>query len=254
MITYEKYNLTQKNAYTAYSTDNLNWDTHFHRAVECAVILDGEINCTVDKEKYFLKKNKAVLIMPNQLHSFKTETNSRVLIIRFIPELTGVFYNAYRDKIPCTSVFDIEILPSFYQKILQPDNILITKALLYFICGCFTAQVETWTDNSKTEDWLLHKLIKYTEENYKNCSLRKAAAELGYDYAYISKYFLRHTGISFVQYLNNCKITRACELIKNTDMSMTQISGECGYETIRSFNRNFLKYMRTTPTQYRKSL
>ncbi|MBP8313173.1 helix-turn-helix domain-containing protein, partial [Clostridium neonatale] len=49
-------------------------------------------------------------------------------------------------------------------------------------------------------------------------------------------------------------ISYAIHLLKNTDLSITDISFSCGYSSIRSFNRNFLKIVNTTPKNYKNNL
>lgn len=134
----------------------------------------------------------------------------------------------------------------------QPENVYELKGIIYSLLGDFCRSNREWS-NSAIEKNIVYQLIMYIEENFKDsCSLKDAAKKLKYDYSYISKEFLRITGITFVEYLNNCRINHACYLLENSDLPITQIAFECGYSTLRTFNRNFLKYTNTTPIKYLK--
>ena len=61
-----------------------------------------------------------------------------------------------------------------------------------------------------------------------------------------------HTALSYVTYLNGMRITKACRLLENTMMSVSEICYECGFNNKSNFNRIFFKAKKMTPTDYRK--
>lgn len=54
-------------------------------------------------------------------------------------------------------------------------------------------------------------------------------------------------------YLTLLRIERAKELLRETDLSVKEISGAVGYFDVPGFVRRFKKYIGTTPAQYRKN-
>ena len=86
-----------------------------------------------------------------------------------------------------------------------------------------------------------------------DCSLKKLAEKTGYDYAYLSRIFRKIVGISYNSYVNHCRLNHACYLMVNTDFPIIQCALESGYESVRSFNRNFKAYLGITPTEYREN-
>lgn len=230
---------------------DLNFEEHFHRVYEFVVVCEGEIDFCIDKKDYRLSRGDAVLIMPNQFHSVSTEKHSNVLMLRFMPDFAGVFYTTYFGKIPDSNKFRMpEALEPHFSR---PQNIYDQKSRVYEICGAFCRQIKSWRDAAKEND-LLVKALMYIEENFKSgCTVRSAAAALGYEYTYFSKFFLKNTGITFTDYLNDCRIKYACHLISSTNHTIAYIAHECGYSTLRTFNRNFQKHTGTTPMLYKSS-
>jgi AraC-like DNA-binding protein len=53
--------------------------------------------------------------------------------------------------------------------------------------------------------------------------------------------------MTFTQYLNTIKIAAAIEKLRKNEMSITKIALECGFNTIRNFNRVFKKFTGYTP-------
>ena len=119
------------------------------------------------------------------------------------------------------------------------------------ICGEFNKNA-TYTEKSSKSDNLLNLLFTFVDENRNGkCSLKDVAESTSYDYAYISKYFKRTVGISFCDYVNAYRLGDACYLLKNTSRPITDIALECGYTSLRSFNRNFKNSFKMTPKEYR---
>ena len=73
---------------------------------------------------------------------------------------------------------------------------------------------------------------------------------------HISKYYISHVmreklNVGFNEYVNSLRISNACVYLLKTDMSITEISDAVGFNSIRTFNRAFLKQMQISPSEYR---
>ena len=64
--------------------------------------------------------------------------------------------------------------------------------------------------------------------------------------------FVSCMGIHPNDYINQMRIKKACELLKKTNQSVTEISIKCGFCSSATFNRNFRKFMGTTPNEWKK--
>ena len=58
----------------------------------------------------------------------------------------------------------------------------------------------------------------------------------------------------FSDFLNFLRINRACTLLKTTSRSVTDIAFEVGYNTVKTFNRNFLKFRGMSPSAFRQEI
>ena len=83
------------------------------------------------------------------------------------------------------------------------------------------------------------KLLYDIDENAETYSFSRAVEFMNMSEAYFSRFFKRISGMTVSMYLNHIRVNRAIDLIKNTDLSMTEIAMNCGFETIRNFNRVF---------------
>ena len=67
----------------------------------------------------------------------------------------------------------------------------------------------------------------------------------------LSRIFRRHMGEKFSQYLKNVRLNHACELLKDTSLTIEKVVEECGLKDVSSFYQNFYSYVGMTPNQYR---
>ena len=70
---------------------------------------------------------------------------------------------------------------------------------------------------------------------------------------YVGRLFKRIQHDSPIHYLIQYRIEKACELLKNTTLSVLDISLEVGFTNVSYFIRQFKEYKKTTPLRYRKS-
>ncbi|CAM2154687.1 AraC-type DNA-binding protein [Pararobbsia alpina] len=68
-----------------------------------------------------------------------------------------------------------------------------------------------------------------------------------------SRYFRRHTGMTFVQYVNRLRIDLACELLTDSELSVTDICFKAGFNTLSNFNQRFLLTKGMAPSEFRRN-
>jgi AraC-like DNA-binding protein len=99
----------------------------------------------------------------------------------------------------------------------------------------------------------LERILAYIAANFdrSDLSCRKAAQVEGMRLSAFSRLFERHVKCSCVEYINHLRIYKACQLLMETDDRITSIGLLVGYDTLSTFNRNFMRLMRRTPSAFR---
>lgn len=96
--------------------------------------------------------------------------------------------------------------------------------------------------------------IRHIEQHYKeDLRLEDMAAIALMAPSYFSSVFKLMKGATFIEYLNDIRIRQTMELLLTTDLSITEISFQVGYNNIGHFNKMFKKVTGVTPSQYRKN-
>ncbi|HOJ09412.1 MAG TPA: response regulator [Clostridiales bacterium] len=100
---------------------------------------------------------------------------------------------------------------------------------------------------------LISDVINYIKDNYmKDITLYNLSTEFNINQSYLSQLFKNETGVNFVNYLMNYRISKACSLLLQTDMSINNIAQEVGYDDYLYFRKVFKKVNNMTPTEYRE--
>ena len=99
----------------------------------------------------------------------------------------------------------------------------------------------------------LKQILKYIENNYiHKITIADAALAVGLSQSHFMKYFKNAMGTSFIDYLNDYRLTMAARLLLASDASILTISEEVGYDNLSYFNRTFKRKYGMTPSSYRK--
>jgi two-component system response regulator YesN len=101
---------------------------------------------------------------------------------------------------------------------------------------------------------LMTNIKKYIDSNYMNqdLGLYKVSSQFNLSEGYFSHLFKEQTGINFTDYLEKVRMDKACELLKNKDLNINDISDMVGYNSAQSFRRAFKRITGVSPTALRK--
>ena len=99
----------------------------------------------------------------------------------------------------------------------------------------------------------LRRVITYVDQNYMHkLTLDGIARNVYLNKTYVSQLFTKQLGISFSNYLEGIRVKRACELLRGTELSVTEIAGATGYASQSYFSKVFKKRIGITPFEYRE--
>lgn len=96
------------------------------------------------------------------------------------------------------------------------------------------------------------KAVDYIHHNYTyEIRITDIAKFLCIDRTYLYKLFMTSLKTSPQQYLIQYRIQVSQKLLKETDLSVTEVAYSCGFKDASSFNKHFRKHLGTTPLKYR---
>lgn len=116
--------------------------------------------------------------------------------------------------------------------------------------GALTPQ-EQDMDNSL----MIAPALNYIEDNYMQQFTMKDLADLcHWSPTHFRRVFHDIMGTSPLDFVNNTRITKSCNLLRSTELSILDISEMVGFHSISSYNRYFTKVMQMSPREFRKQM
>jgi AraC-like DNA-binding protein len=98
----------------------------------------------------------------------------------------------------------------------------------------------------------LRKAERYIYENYtRKISLKEIADASGLSAPYFSNIFKEEMGENLTNYLNRLRVEKASRLLTETEMSLSEIAGVCGFENQSWFSKIFKNFTGISPGKYR---
>lgn len=253
-MTYEKHHFGENNSISIYHPIDLVFDQHYHRSFELILVEEGQIELNVGDSTYLVTKRHSFLISPHQHHDIKSLPHSVLIIFIFSPELVEDFYQQSKNHVFSHPILKIptQLLNASKEILLTPSSTYKKKALLYNYIDRYLNNSNLVPKNN-INDTVIEDVRAYIEDNFTTpITLKNLSTELGYSYNYLSGLINKELNISFNELLNSYRINRANDLLKNTNLTITEIAYLSGFQNLRSFNRNFKLIQSISPTEYKQ--
>ena len=264
-ITYEKKAMELECRNHSSVSGHLQCMPHLHRELELVCMLDGESVAYADSRRCVLAPGDVFLAFPNQIHSYETYTDERFILFILKPELMPELSDIFQIGLPESPVVKGFLLDPAARTLLD----LLTNACSRkkngtpyvaslrrgYLLAFFSELLSHMSVNQLPvgDSGALRSIVSFCAKNYaENLSLSMLEERLHLNKYYISHLFSGKLGIRFNDYINSLRISEACRLLANSDASITEISERVGFNTLRTFNRAFIKQIGVSPSAYRR--
>ncbi len=160
---------------------------------------------------------------------------------------TPYLYFKVSDVLPIRNLVENLVWSLIYKEPNKRQINQNTMGLLFLLLLNYTERLEY----KNKDDELIINVLRYVEENYVNGSLTELAESLHYEFAWLSREIKSRTGKNYTQLVQERRLAQAEFLIKNSDIKISEIARQTGYDNISYFHRLFNKTYKMTPKKYR---
>lgn len=237
---------------------------HIHEFTELVYCREGELDITVAEHNYRLHPGDAALIAPLAVHSYNVASNRITGIIFIIdPAMYPALSESVSEYAPATPLaaaaamsgvarHALAVLSNICENMTDADTELKIIAWLGLALTELYTQLPLVRRTTVTSDTIA-RTIAFVQQNYQRpIALKDAAQAAGASANYLSTLFTRQLGISFHAYLNATRLNHALTLLKHADLSVTELCYDCGFSSLRTFNRLFQAAFHMTPLEMRR--
>jgi AraC-like DNA-binding protein len=246
---------------------------HWHEELELLYQLNGETDINIEGEKHCLLKKHLLVVNCSRVHSTYCHDSTEMFVCvhispkhmrKYIPDIDFYRIDCCPDKIP-DKIFPqyleicklMERLTRIYIEDVFAFNmeaegiILQILALLMRHFSTNIVPVEANKDILVKER--IHEVISFVDEHYsKQISLSDIAEHVGLEQKYFCRFFKKHMGVSFHQYLNETRLAHIYRDIISTNDPIKEIAERNGLINQKLFNHTFKELYGCKPSDVRK--
>ncbi|MCI5648372.1 MAG: AraC family transcriptional regulator [Fusicatenibacter sp.] len=251
---------------------------HWHKEVELLLILAGSASLYIGQKIYPISAGTFALIPSNAVHMVLGDENTefRFIAIVFHPDFLRSFGSdsiqekylspLFQWQFDCSPVLSND--PAFCDLILDITSAyqekadgyeLYIKACLLQLCFLLYQYAKDFQfQKQDSKDYrisFIKEMMLYLQEQYsETVTLSEMADHFHISKGHLCRFFKEMTNMSPIDYLNYYRIHKSSQLLRDTDLSISTVAGQAGFNNISYYNRTFRKYMHMTPGEYRKNL
>lgn len=236
---------------------NLQNLPHWHLEYELISVENGSADISCNNQFYELSKGSVFFVEAGSLHSVKGSEDSILSTVLADAALLPPILLKRRLTIP---LFPAERY-GFFARTEEIRAELKHQALGYewkaaslltsFFIDLFRTEATVpKTETPETATIAAYKhLLQEIDKNYSYITFSEAASIAGLSEAYFSRYFRKLSGMTFSHYLNTVRVEKAISMLRDVThpLPVTDIASQCGFDTIRHFNRVFKEITGSSP-------
>lgn len=231
--------------------------------IEIFIVTEGKIVHHIGNKQTVMKTGDAFIVFPKQYHkhsqyqNYESQHINLTCKVPFAKEFLKVLFN---DKNATCASQLIHLNSSYFETVLNFQKLILEsqneaywnvslKSFIIFVFSLFYVN----TDDNGMPDWLKSFIQKLNNINLSNdFKLSEIYKVSNYSQTTICREFKKYTGTTIVAYINDLRLTYACNLLKNTTFPLWKISNDVGFQSQAHFTRLFKEKYGITPLQYRK--
>lgn len=247
---------------------------HWHECIEILYMKDGRLETTIKNQTKILKKDDLILVNPRDLHSTRCLNECDYILLQipypmlknYIPEIDSIRFEI--PPFPESAIVGSKIC-QMKEIILEMSALVKEKPvgfhlkftsllfeMLYLLYHNFQVPADPDTKEKNTRNLeRLKPILEYVKKHYnEKILLNEISSYAGFTPEYFCRFFKRHMGITFVEYLNQYRFNCIYQDLCCTDTSLLLLLEQHGFTNYKLFRKMFYDIFGCTPGQIRKEL
>lgn len=244
----------------ASNQSNLQFPPHLHWMLELVLVLQGELTVTIGNTSQRLQAGDAGLVFPHVIHAYDTERESVSTLYLCHPLIAGAVAHTLTRERPVQVFFRADAMSARLRddlreltQLAEGEGSTLRRALFQLALVRLLEHTTLLPADETADETLLERAVRYITQHFREpVSLEILARTLHVNPFFMSKTFSAAMGMGLPAYVNSLRVEYAKELLHTTDLPITEIALESGFENLRSFNRNFHNITTQTPRAFRQ--
>ena len=248
---------------------------HYHDEYELVLIIKGKGKQFIGNHISDYSEGSLTFLGPNLPHFFRKEEPQAIggsLVIHFKEDFLGKSFITIPEMQKIKLLFErskmgIEFFGETRKTLIAKMNeMLELQDIERLICLLSVLSIladssefdllsspEISGQNNKDSD-RLNKVFNYIMTNFKEeIQLEEVAEIANMSYSGFCRYFKNRTKKNFSLFVNEIRIGYACKRLMESEISVSNICFESGFNNMTNFNEQFKKIVKCTPYQFQRN-
>lgn len=242
-----------------HSASNLNQPKDgraLHHRFVFIVALRGGATVCVDDRAVRLEENQGLVVFPFQFHHYTNpdDENLEWLFVTFDAQESAALERLRFRSIQLDDSL-MGMVEGLVETYLGQDN----ADLLIMRLGVLLGELRRLPEKSlshlpeSTVSGIVPHVNLFASKSDDPPSVEEIANSLGISVSHLRASFRASCGVSLGRHLRRLRVEGACQLLKQTSKSVSEIAELCNFNSVDSFSRCFRSTMGVSPLAYRKS-
>jgi len=266
--------------YKQISLDSLEFNWHYHPEFELMLMHNSKGKRFIGDSIAYYDYGDLFFIGPNLPHTWYAPSDNnkkgqlhQAILIQFPENLAGLNIGEVPELSSLQQLFrkatlglqihgstrsDAANMMKEMYRLTGLDRLLLLLKVLQRLSEANPEEVSTVSSVEFTrkfqpdEQSRIDRVCTFINESYRQkLRLEDASAIANMSATAFSRFFKRSTGKTFINYVNDLRIGRACKLLIDSELSVGEICYEVGFNNLSNFNRRFCERHGCTPRAYR---
>jgi len=236
---------------------------HVHEVAEIVVLTSGSARVMIDGINYSLSPGDAAVIFPLTPHSYEAlSTDIGGVAAIFPPDVIPEYAGTFHGLAPESPILRAEKIGRDTRgavarlgELSMDDSLPLCIAYLHVLLAGILHSLSYHPVYDYSEQSLGHRIMRYVSDHAcDEITLDTVSHALGISTSHLSHFFAEKLHINFRHFINASRIAKARLLMRDPNMTLTEISDACGYTNMRTFRRAFLKEVGCLPSEHMQAL
>jgi len=257
--------------------------SHKHPHHEIKYILRGKVALSAGGRSFMMEEGDFSFIAPMVEHSCPIFDPDTLLVnIEIRPEaLRTVFQQVFQTENPIASFYNVSgmkkkkipvllcrsgadqevrdlvrMIYDYKAETVRPGQgeiigeMMVEQLLILLLSRHNGDFSDGW--NSIPHSHTMFEVLNFIRQNLKTVTLSSLAGHFNYSESYMSRFIKRNANLTFSDLLQNTRLDRAAELLRDTELPVASVIAEVGYTGKAHFYRIFQEKFGLTPAELRK--
>ena len=257
---------------------------HWHKEIEIIHVVEGSVTIGYRNRLFQVHQGEIFIFPSGETHYFLASPNSKRRVFQFDLNLirNGTNYDISSNEVihrfQLSSFYSVEWTEELRQKMMTTLTKLFDEmvqlnsgysymitSLLFEIIVLYCREMplrdatkeDSFVEATVNQEALerLNQVFIYVEQQFDTpITLDEVAEVVGFSPYYFARFFKKHTGQTFIQFLTTYRINQAKYILANEKCPMIEVAERAGFHSVKTFHHVFKEQVGISPLKFQKTI